>query len=280
MFKKLLLPLLILLAFPFIVILINKTTSLYYNHSYADASQGAISSAHYRMIPIKLPGDPQEFTGYTPEVDTMYIDTIPTTPIDSSITPKPDPKSFKTYGGKVYIDTLKRLIYLETRQDSIDNNGFTGDFKQHYLTLNLNGKIIADSIIWNPKKELTYLNCYLIPDVLVPFQPWMDESKPLSLRHFGRTHLNTNCFDPFRGWGNPNGSGYCYFWEGTGYYAINFHDELLKFKLPASTGALLFSQNMEFSHDMNYYPVPKGYQKIVDAAFLVYKNQIYMVSEK
>ncbi|TDO23111.1 hypothetical protein [Pedobacter duraquae] len=281
MFKKLLIPVLILLAFPFLIILINKITTLYYNRSYQQIDQGVITSPHYQMIQIKLSGIPQELTGYTTEIDSMYVDTIPTTPVDSSTVHKIDPKSFKTYGGHIYIDTVKRLLHMETREDSVDGKGGpTGDYKQHYLTLNLKGKIIADSVVLNPEKAHTYPNGYLVPDVLIPFQPWLDENQPIYIHHFAKQNFNSYCFNPLRGWGSPNGAGNCYFWDGTAFYVINFHKELLKFKLPCSSGAFLFSEDMDFSADMNYYPVPKSYQNIVNASFLVYKSQLYMVSGK
>ena len=281
MFKKIGLPLLMLLTFPLLVVLINRVVSWHYDQTYVDPRHAVVFSAHYKMSAIRFPGYLEGQTAYSKVIDSMYVDTIATRPVDITLKTHIDPKHYETYTGDIYLDTIRSLVRIESTEVILDAQGAsTGNARHHHLTLNARGKMLSDSTALNPETATVYSNCYLIPDQLIPFQPWLDKTKSLSLQHFSKQHFDAGCLDPLRGWGSPNGAGICYFWSGTGYYNLKFHNEVLRFKSDVSSQAFLFSEDNDFSGGMKYYPVPKQYQHMYDVAFLVDNSTLYIITTK
>lgn len=260
-----------ILLIPFLILGVNKIYSWYYDASYKELNQG-VSSSHFKLNKINLPGKVVTQQANTAIVDTLHVDTLKLDKNGNNDSLHPDPPTYLTYNGHVYLDTVQFNFIVE---DSVENGA------SHMVTLDSHGKTLSSTKVINNNKNEILRACILLENMILPFQPWLDHKQPLYLNHFSKQKFDTSCFNPLRGFGNPNGSSPCYFWEGEGYYNIVIEDEVLKFKLPLASSALFFSDYTDFpSYSINFSVVPKRFRHQVNASFLIYDDGLFMASKK
>ncbi|WP_133574492.1 hypothetical protein [Pedobacter metabolipauper] len=270
---KLLILILGLWSSPYILAGINNIPDLYYIFFHGDINTGD-SSKNHSLKRIHVPGLILNQIAYSKIIDSMYVDTIKLTKDGEIDSLHPDPPTYLTYEGRVYADTVNFTYKMETE----DGKGFEVDGgNKHLITLNKDGKVIADVINVNPDSAGLLKNCLLLEDVIKPFQNWEDKSGPVYMNHYSKYKFNSECLNPFRGFGSPNGASTCYFWEGTGYFTVVFHKEKLRFKIPVSNQAAFYTGDYDYSDGINYYPVPDRFKSKLNAAFLVYDYRVYMI---
>ena len=258
-----------LIALPFMMAAVNIMMSWYYDLSYPQLSAGVVSK-NYQLSKIRMPGIVVDHDANSNVIDSMYVS------IDSAA-----PPTYIKYTGQVFLDTLSYNFKVESMVDTSSHEGYDRDGSFYINTINAYGKILSSVIVPKGSSGKYLKSCILLKDIMLPFQPWLDHDQPVYLNFFSKKSFNSRCFDPFRGFGSPNGSGTCSFWQGEGYYNIVLGDEKLKFKLPTESGALLFSTSFDFpTYVMNFAVVPERFRKHVNASFLVYQHHLYMARKK
>ncbi|MBB6273970.1 hypothetical protein HDF26_004443 [Pedobacter cryoconitis] len=266
---KILIGLAVIIVIPFLIVAANNLASLFYTRSCKSLDQGA-SSANYELKRVPLPGFIQSKNGNTNVVDSSSI---------SIGTASQLPVSYVTYEGNVYLDTVQDVFKVETKSGGPQNEKYRG--QSHYITFNKKGKILSDTQTKKDSADLAK-NGLLLKDQILPFQPWLNQSKPIYIAHFSKDEFNSHCFNPLRGWGSPTGGSVCYFWSGRGFYNLVYNKEVLKFQAAVSSGAVLFSQDDDFSgaYLIKYSEVPERFRSRVEGAFLISEDKLYMVSRK
>lgn len=261
----------LILLIPFLILGANKLYSWYYDATYKELSKG-VSSAHFKLNKINLPGKVGTQTANTNIVDSLYVDTLKLDKDGNIDSLHPDPPTYLTYEGYVYLDTVQFNFIVE---GTVENGA------NHMVTLDSHGKTLSITKVINNNATEILKPCILLENIILPFQPWLDHKQPLYLKHFSKQKFDSGCFNPFRGLGNPNGSSPCYFWEGEGYYNMVIAGEVLKFKLPLASSALFFSDNIDFpTYAMYYSVVPERFRHTVNASFLIYDDDLFMARKK
>ncbi|WP_442587273.1 hypothetical protein ACSBL2_14620 [Pedobacter sp. AW31-3R] len=240
-----------------------------------------ISSAHFKLERIDLPGRPGYREAKSSVIDSQHTDTLKLLANGEVDMEHPDPPNYLNYSGQVYLDTVSFHFKVVAVEDSVTEGGDVQDGKSRLLTLNSKGTTISKVDFPGQENPELLSSCLLLEDVILPFQPWLDDSQPIYMSHFSRDKFNGHCLNPFRGFGNPNGAGNCYYWEGRGYYRIIIGGEKLKFKVPTSCNALIFTQDSDLEPFVfNFSVVPERFRKRINASFLIYGKQLYMASKK
>lgn len=154
----------------------------------------------------------------------------------------------------LYLDTLTNDIVL--RVEERDN--------KYNVRISLEGNVIKEDSAKIPG------SCISIKNELKPFQPWTNPSKSIHLAHFSRDEFNTEMLNPLNRLGAINGS-LNYYWDGYGYYDIDFKNEKIKVKIPCKCDAILFAKDTDYYTSLHYYQLPQ-------AAFLIREpNSIYII---
>ena len=255
--KRLLIAILIIIvALPFVILLVNKIESRVYNRSYADVNSG-VSSAHYQLVKVAVPGTTFNYN---------FSGAIAIIQLDDTI-PKEEAEGYLCY------DTVKKQLLVQTEEyvpSKVEGEG--GDKRIHYVNINMSGQVTADNNGLYLRDSTAYEHAIILNNRMKPFQRWKDDSQEIYLRHFSMDDFNSHSLNPLRGIGNPTGGTSGYSWSGMGYYRISFNGEALKVKLPCRRGSLLFPEEYDYSTNLSYYLVPKVLNQ-PEVAFLVYTPQ-------
>jgi len=257
---QILIGLLILIAFPFIVVGINQVISSYYNR-YFNTVEAGVSSAHYTLKKVAVTGS---FEYHPGETKRSTNDTVLTEGID----------------GYLYFDTLQNVVKVEYKNYA---SSLEDDNPAHMVTIDLTGKVLQDLIIKNTEYEQLRKNCIILKDEMKPFQKWTDPAQVIYLKHFHLDDFNSfKLFNPLSGMGGNGGTPY-HWWDGEAFYALKQGNEVLKFKLPCQSAAMLFPGDFDYDTGVNYYRLPAQYK--TDVAFLVYAvnntpNSLYIVKHQ
>jgi len=210
----------------------------------------------------------------------MEVDTIVVNDDGSIREPQHHKPHYIAYSGEVYLDTVQFVFRVETREDVVNQYHDHMEGKSHNITIDPYGKILANRTDLGSNTSNIFKNCILLENIIMPFQKWSDNQLPIHLSHFSREEFDSECLNPLRGWGSPNGAGTCYVYMGHAYMNINIGDEQLKFKLPCGSKGMLVTAFDEYSLMMNFSQVPERFRSKVNAAFMVFDNYLYMARKK
>ncbi|SEW51071.1 hypothetical protein [Chitinophaga arvensicola] len=260
--------LLIVVALPFVVLLVNKLISLSYNRSFKDIRE-TVSSDNYTLVKVKVPGNTFQYT------------------FASRFAPEGDPRLEEKDPAEGYLcyDVVKKQLVMETEEYVLsEEEGGSPDRLVHFVNIDLDGNITADKKGLYLQDSTAFQHAIVLKDHIKTFHHWNDKNEEVSLRHFSMDNFNSNCLNPLRGFGNPNGSGVCYAWSGTGYYVIRMNNELLKVKIPCRREGILIPEEYEYNTGLSFYKLPADANQ-PDVAFLVYTprfqpNELYILKKK
>ena len=273
----------IIVLIPVFVVCINKIASIFFNADYTDISEGAYSD-HYQMGRINLVGFLSSHSADSKIIDTdssaMEVDTLVFNADGSPRQPQSEKLHYVPYSGEVYLDTLQFVFKVETKEDVVNQYHDHMEGKSHFITFDRYGKILANRTDSNGNTTGIFRNCLLLENIIMPFQKWSDDKQPIYLGHFSREVFDSECLNPLRGWGSPNGAGTCYVYNGHAYMNIRIGDEQLKFKLPSGSKGILFTAFDEYSLMMSFSQVPERFHSKVNASFMVFNNYLYMARLK
>ena len=273
----------LIVLIPVVVVGVNKIASIFYNANYQDIAKGAFSD-HHQISRINLMGYISSHSADSKIIDTdssaMEVDTLVFNEDGSVREPLADKPHYVAYSGEVYLDTLQFIFKVETKEDVVNEYHDHMEGKSHFITIDPYGKILANRTDAENKPADIFKNCMLLENIILPFQKWSDNTQPIYLSHFSREDFDSECLNPLRGWGSPNGAGACYIYMGHAYMNVKIGDEQLKFKLPCGSKGMLVTVFDEYSLMMNFSEVPERFRSKVNASFMVFNNDLYMARKK
>ena len=202
------------------------------------------------------------------------------------------------YVSSIYMDTLSLNFKVITKVYT----GAHDDFETIYITFNQDGKILEKDRYIPIQTDTAYqinrekqdgkgnitllandvkddvnhmLNCKLLDGVLPPWPKWKQRSSPIYINHFAMEHFHPSELNPFH-IGGINGNGTTSIWSGTAYCDLRFMDRLVKLKIPFGYNSLVSFTN-DYYADLQYYRLPKAFERKIPVRFLQLENDIYMI---
>lgn len=181
--------------------------------------------------------------------------------------------NFDTLSHK-FILPLKHQYYNEQKGEAIISN-CTYLFDEKGILLS---KIESAEEI---EQQIQFEHCIKLKDILC------EENKVVHIAHFLKERYCYN-WNPFRGFGSPNGPGRNWNWQGTAYVDLKMENETLKLKIDEAYAQNFFSnklENKDYELSISLYQLPIKFQKISSVSFFVRHksygpNELFIIKSK